>query len=318
MWRKSSSRRFLGILLISYSYSASAASLQGLAGSLQEQLQAQGWQSTIASDGSLIFTPPASSATELMTGESAEEPRASYRLTDSLLDSLEQQGWQMKKDVAGNVIATPPASSTNKINSQAPVSPNTNVTGSLLRELNRQGWQIRRGEDGSYTATHPAVTVVPDIQAGTDEPRDGLTSESEQLRGYPKQPGSLATQLDAVLRQSPAARYWRSGVGPDGSVILQPVAQVADTMVEAAPAAACAGVAVPAAKGRLPLSDTGDAVFVATRWLAGTDLADQALVGRIRKVPRAFMISIVQREAPFGLLHQIAVRARDGHVLVID
>lgn len=318
MWRKSSSCHCLGILLISLSYSASAASPQGLAGSLQEQLEAQGWQSSTASDGSLIFTPPAARATEPAGGESAEEPRASYRLTDSLVESLEQQGWQMKKDASGNTIATPPASAAKKISAVTPASPNTNVTGSLLKELNRQGWQITRGADGSYTATHPAVTVTTGTSPSVQTPPDSSTTSIADSSIQPVQNESLAMQLDTVLRQSPAARFWRSSVGPDGSVILQPVAQPVDTTVEVAPAAACAGVAVPAAKGRLPITDSRGAAFVATRWLAGTELVDRALVGRVRTVPRAYMVSIVQREAPYGLLHQIAVRARDGHVLIID
>ena len=314
MWRLSTNREYLGIVLCLFCYTVDATSQEGAVGGLQEALESQGWQSTTMPDGSRIFTRPGSTAVEPAQVVDTEPPRP---LSDSLLKSLQQQGWQTTTDAGGNTAIKPPAGVVEAPPLETVVSAeaDASVAGSLLEALNRQGWQITRGTDGSYSATHPAVSVVPKTSSGVGPARDVSTMDAVEPRVRPAPPASLAEQLDAALRRSPAARFWRSSAGPDGSVILEPLSQAA---AESGSATACAGIGVPAAIVALPVSNPDDAGIVATRWLAATDMADVALVGRIRAVPRAFMVSIVRRAAPHTLLQQVAIRARDGHVVVVD
>lgn len=310
MWRQMSTFNFFGVVLCLLSNMVLAASPDGVAESLQKALVEQGWQSTTASDGSRIFTPPDSSVGEALNRDAAETPRARPNLPDSLIEALDQQGWRMTKDAAGNTIVTPPELTSNEINTmdKAPVSENTSVSGSLLRELNRQGWSIRRGADGSYTATHPAVTVT------TGSPSEASIYGNSAGTSISKEPSensiptdSLAKRLDRALRQSPAARYWQSNIGQDGSIILHPVARAVNIK----------NASTSGTKGMM-ISDESGAASVAMAWLAGTETPGLALIGKVRKVPRAYVVSIVARHEPHRLLHVIAVRARDGRVLVID
>ena len=64
MWRLSTNREYLGIVLCLFCYTVDATSQKGAVGGLQEALESQGWQSTTMPDGSRIFTRPGSTAVE--------------------------------------------------------------------------------------------------------------------------------------------------------------------------------------------------------------------------------------------------------------
>jgi hypothetical protein len=67
----------------------------------------------------------------------------------------------------------------------------------------------------------------------------------------------------------------------------------------------------------LPVDEWSEARRIAQAWLdvQGTEAS---AVGKIRKVLRVYLVSIVEAKAPYGLRHQIAIRTRDGKVVPLD
>ena len=78
----------------------------------------------------------------------------------------------------------------------------------------------------------------------------------------------------------------------------------------------CPGVQTMASVS-LPLEDANTARAVANAWLDASGLPN-AEVGKIRKVLRLYLVSIVTRDRPHRLLHQLAIRSRDGHAILLD
>ena len=67
----------------------------------------------------------------------------------------------------------------------------------------------------------------------------------------------------------------------------------------------------------LPVDQWAEANLIAQAWVdrfGGPSLT----VGKIRKVLRVYVISIVEKAPPFRLLHQIAVNAQDGRTFVLN
>jgi hypothetical protein len=67
----------------------------------------------------------------------------------------------------------------------------------------------------------------------------------------------------------------------------------------------------------LPIDDWAEANSIANAWLKSADNKTLA-IGKIRKILRVYLVSIVTNEAPFVLQHQIAIRQSDGHVIVLN
>jgi hypothetical protein len=87
--------------------------------------------------------------------------------------------------------------------------------------------------------------------------------------------------------------------------------------MEAVTTASCDGTAVPLGGLELPVDSDAEAGTIAAAWLDQTGLEGMA-VGRVRKVLRVFLVSIVTEDPPFRLQHQLAVKAEDGRVIALN
>ena len=67
----------------------------------------------------------------------------------------------------------------------------------------------------------------------------------------------------------------------------------------------------------LPVNSWQEAYDISSAWLASQSEFD-ATVGRIRKILRVYVVSIVTAEEPYTLLQQIAIRTSDGAVIVLN
>jgi hypothetical protein len=68
--------------------------------------------------------------------------------------------------------------------------------------------------------------------------------------------------------------------------------------------------------GEKEILTESDVWQIANEWLE-VNSQNGSQVGRIRKVLGVYLVSIVDRDAPYWLQHQVAVRAADGRLLPI-
>jgi hypothetical protein len=108
--------------------------------------------------------------------------------------------------------------------------------------------------------------------------------------------------------------HWRVQRSVDGSLLLFP--QESKVNNQSDKAQITTGVSVMA-QFELPIDEWTEAKSIAKAWMESIGETDLA-VGKIRKILRVYLISIVQEETPHALKHQIAIRQSDGHVIVLN
>jgi hypothetical protein len=121
--------------------------------------------------------------------------------------------------------------------------------------------------------------------------------------------------LDDLLSQ----RGWRVERTADGSLLLYPRGEGA-VAEQKSPPMPCQGyVPAPVSAGELelPVDVWSEAKIIADAWLSSVDGAGLA-VGRIRRIFRVFLVSIVDARPPHELRHQIAINAEDGRVVFLN
>jgi hypothetical protein len=116
--------------------------------------------------------------------------------------------------------------------------------------------------------------------------------------------------MDETMQERLRDAGWRVKQAADGSLLLYP------------PDSSIAGVTpcpgIPAGTEiPLPVDTAEKARRIAEKWLESVPL-DDATVGKIRNVVRVYMVSIVSPAPPYRLRNQIAIRKRDGTVVVVD
>lgn len=114
-------------------------------------------------------------------------------------------------------------------------------------------------------------------------------------------------------------RGWRVGQSADGALLLFPRREKPHPPDKAFPEP-CPGTVADPVKDlvvELPVDGRGEAKMIAESWLA--TLNEPALaIGRIRRVLRVYLVSIVDSASPHGLRHQVGVNAADGRVVVLN
>jgi len=226
---------------------------------------------------------------------------------ESLQQALEAQGWQAQTEADGSVIYTAPETTV-----QAPVAGDS--SGARLEQtLREKGWQVDRAPDGSLIMQLPpgSVHAQPSEPATVEPPATEASPPSEAGTG--DRGGETGTVSPAEAQSVSGFRHWILESAPDGSVILRP----RPTRVEAVATASCDGTAVPLGGLELPVDSDAEAGTIAAIWLEQTGLEGMA-VGRVRKVLRVYLVSIVTEDPPFRLQHQLAVKVEDGTVIVLD
>ena len=226
---------------------------------------------------------------------------------ESLQQALEAQGWQAQTAADGSVIYTAPQDTV-----QAPVAGATS-SAQLEQALRAKGWQVDRAPDGSLIMQLPpgSVQAQPSEPAAIEPPATEASPPSEA--GKAGQVGGSSGISPAEAQSVSGFRHWILESAPDGSVILRP----RPTRVEAVATASCDGTTVPLGGLELPVDSDAEAGAIAAIWLEQTGLEGMA-IGRVRKVLRVYLISIVTEVPPFRLQHQLAVRADDGTVIVLN
>ena len=159
--------------------------------------------------------------------------------------------------------------------------------------LRQAGWKVEKSDDGSLMLFPPAPAAA---EPAHDSPPSPAKPDASPLE---------PAQIDR-LRQA----GWKVEKSDDGGLMLFPPRQNASRLRP------CPGETTDATID-LPVDGWQEARNIAQAWLRRFGPAD-ATVGRIRKVLKVYLVSIVGRRPPHRLHHQLAIRARDGAVILLE
>lgn len=222
-------------------------------------------------------------------------------LTPELEQAFRQAGWDAQRSPDGSLILRPGSAA--EAVAEAEKKPRaTPAESDMWGRLRGMGWRVETDTEGATLLYPPARKKVP------------AKVKAAAARGSAE---TVDKSLDELLEE----RGWRVERSSDGSLILYPQAE------ESAPEQPAAAVIEPAegfvpataevAKIDMPVDKWREARRIAEAWLEvfGNDELD---VGKIRKVLRVYLVSIVEAAPPHNLRHQIAINTSDGRVVVLN
>jgi len=203
----------------------------------------------------------------------------------SFEQALKATGWSVQREADGSLVLKPRASTSNQgyetTDDQWP---------QLKDKLQAAGWFVDRETDGSLILTPPdQSTPTPDEQKTETGSIGSLRSMQQQLRDT----------------------GWQVIEDSDGSILLYPPGE--DFATKPGP---CPGSSLTAAI-QLPVDNQPEAYIIAQDWL-DKQPPFNAQIGRIRKILKVHVVSIVSDKAPYTLVQQIAIRNSDGSVIVLN
>ncbi|MCG7872616.1 MAG: hypothetical protein N0C81_06820 [Candidatus Thiodiazotropha lotti] len=225
-------------------------------------------------------------------------------LSESLRESLQQQGWQEYTAADGSVIYHQPKK---EITTDIPSGNRETAEIRKFGEaLQNHGWQVEWDSDNTLTLI-PATTTSPSAKSPDPTPQIS-TAPSEAMRS------NLPSDLSGF-------KYWNIERDQRGALLFHPVdISALKEQTEAATniqQTECRIDQFQLASGSLPVDQWSEAQDVAKQWL-NTVGATGLQVGRIRKINRIYLVSIVGESAPYPLKHQLAIRASDASVVLIE
>jgi len=218
------------------------------------------------------------------------------RLSDSLRKSLEAQGWQEYQAEDGSVVYRKQDAQTKLVDHSTVVERQEKKR--LGEALDGRGWQSEWSSDGSLILRPQAQPV-------------SSTTMSQPIE---------AENQTGMVPDLPGFEYWRIEKSDDGSVLFHPLPKlpaVQTTASNLAQLSRCEGYQLPMQGVILPVDQWAEANELAQNWLTASGLQG-LLVGRIRKVLRVYLVSLVEATAPYGLQHQLAIRAVDGRAMLLE
>ncbi|MBF0220523.1 MAG: hypothetical protein HQL49_13495 [Gammaproteobacteria bacterium] len=171
------------------------------------------------------------------------------------------------------------------------------LSDTLIESLQAQGWHKSQTEDGSVIYRQPTTTAKPDTPSET-----------------------TPTTISDSLRESLKAQGWRITHGDDGSTFYhypKERSESGNEPLNQQPLGRCEGVTIDSEWGTLPVDEWGEVDRLAKSWLQQSG-KEGLLVGMIRKILRVYLVSLVNDVAPYELKHQLAIRASDGQVLLLE
>lgn len=199
----------------------------------------------------------------------------------TLEQALKDTGWSVQQEADGSLILNPGNSSENNIEGK---STSQDYMLKIQSELQAAGWNVEREADGTLILI-PATKSMPEVSQETNPMLD----------------------MQQKLRET----GWVVSTTPDGSMLLYPPEKPVSTRP-----LPCQGT-LPSAELSLPVDSWQEARDISQSWL-DKQAQYQASIGKIRKIFRVYLVSIVSDKAPYSLLQQIAIRSSDGAVIILN
>ncbi|MEW8693764.1 MAG: hypothetical protein AB2535_22245, partial [Candidatus Thiodiazotropha endolucinida] len=217
-------------------------------------------------------------------------------LSQSLRESLLLQGWQEYISADGSVIYRQPAKEPATDN-QSPEAelPKIRQFGNALQE---RGWQVEWDSDGTLIL-RPGDTGDAPAQTATQTVESGSVTLPANLKGF---------------------EYWHIERDESGALLFHPVelpsTNQSMTVDTTANMAECRIDYFQLDPGVLPLDEWSEVHELTKRWIDTTQESGLQ-VGRIRKINRVYLVSVVGDSEPYRLKYQLAIRVSDGGVIRI-
>ncbi len=303
-------------------------------------LEARGWRVQRDPEGNLILAPKGSES-----GQTREEDPLA-----GLAQTLANTGWRVERSARGELLLYPRATGeTEEVPTKDPAESSELVPANDLERLQsllaQKGWRVKRDREGNllaYPATAPGGAPprpgAEQVQGGSGlEQLEGLLRErgwrterdaqgnlilyprgSSPARETPAESSLIpATDLDALKARLQARGWTVQGDATSGLTIFAQGAQGA--AVEPAKPGACQSVIpAPVLNGEvtLPVDSWDEAHAIAAAWLDQSGREEQ-VVGKIRRIHRIYLVSLVAKHPPYRLQDQLAIRARDGRTVAL-
>ncbi|MCU7844778.1 MAG: hypothetical protein KZQ93_13155 [Candidatus Thiodiazotropha sp. (ex Monitilora ramsayi)] len=221
--------------------------------------------------------------------------------------------------------------------------PDLRLSQSLRESLLAQGWQEYVAADGSTIFRQPSVTLETDNQShSTELPAIRKFGGALQDRGWrvewdpegmlilkPAVAESPATQTAEdvsplssadVVPDMPGFKYWRIEKDRQGALLFHPLSRLPEEQPLPGTGQSllgqCAGHQFQLDTVTIPVNEWSEAYELAQRWI-DESAQGQLQVGRIRKIRRVYLVSLVGNREPYRLIHQLAIRESDGGVVLI-
>lgn len=224
-------------------------------------------------------------------------------LGESLRESLIQQGWQEYTATDGSIIyRQPKKEAATDIQS---VVPEASGMHKFKDALQGGGWQVE------WDANNTLILIPQTTQAASEITQQPiLTSTSDSLQTT----GELPSDLSGF-------DYWHIERDQQGALLFhpvdlshlkqQPAEDSNETQLE------CRINHFQLTSSSLPVDTWSEAQDIAKQWLNNSG-TEGLQVGRIRKINRIYLVSIVGDSAPYPLKHQLAIRVSDAGVVLIE
>jgi hypothetical protein len=154
-------------------------------------------------------------------------------------------------------------------------------------ELKQKGWSIEHKNDGS-------IILMP-------KPAQKPVTKEE--------PNEVIPLLDMKSRLETYG--WKANIDKDGNLNLIPPDKIKKKTTQH-----CQGT-LTNANINLPVDSWIEAHHISEKWLE-IQAIPNSTVGKIRKILNVYIVSIVGKETPYSLLHQIAINNHTGKVLQLN
>lgn len=201
--------------------------------------------------------------------------------SSGLEQALKDAGWDVQRDAEGSLILKPAQASTTPDRWQQ-----------FQNKLNAAGWGTKRESDGT-------LLLFPKGNISSKEPAVSKQADTSDRLSFQS------------MQQELKKTGWKVSNNTDGSILLYPPGKSAKNTIMPSPGTA------PTVNVSLPVNNWQSAHNIAQGWLRQQNDFDIA-VGKIRKVLKVYIVSIVSGSSPYNLKHQIAIRSRDGAVIVLN
>ena len=219
----------------------------------------------------------------LIFGVTAQETSPSFE------QALKATGWSVQREADGSLVLKPRESTTSNQDNKT-----TDDQWLQLKEkLQAAGWFVEREIDGSLILTPPDQSITANTGAAEQKSETGSIGSLDSMQQQLRDTG------------------WQVIEDSDGSILLYPPGDAVATKPQPCPGYSLSAVI------ELPVDSQHEAYIIARDWLQKQPPYN-AEVGRIRKILKIHVVSIVSDKAPYTLVQQIAIRNSDGSVIVLN
>lgn len=298
---------------------------------LRELLAPHGWNVTRGEEGDIYLLPGRGPVVER---DPSEPPAFSPADIESVRRLLAPHGWQVEPDDAGGVLLIPGGIGQTTLQDyrtgyaverKPAVAPRREFGSEDINRLRTllspHGWRIESDDQGGVLMFPPgAQPAAPDFGAQTTDDQSGG-----------QVPRFTGTDVLALRRLLSPYGWWVESDGYGGIMLVPAVrtetdrGRLAMEQMQSSmrrPSSASARwqglLPEPVSTGAvgLPLAGSQDVRQIASHWVRRNG-EPGTVPGRIRKIGRVYLVSVVTGSPPHYLRRQLVVREDDGHLFVV-